>query len=78
MSSEAGPLKSGPSTPLAGKTDEALGWLENTVRIGNVNYPFWSRHNQWVAGLRSDARFGALMGEVEQERMSILNNTDIH
>lgn len=56
---------------LAGETDEALSWLENTVRIGNVNYPFWSRHNEWVAGLRTDARFKALMNEIKREWMSI-------
>ena len=52
---------------LAGETDEAISWLENTVRIGNVNYPFWSQHDDWVAGLRSDARFGKLMQDVKRE-----------
>ena len=52
---------------LAGETDEALSWLENTVRIGNVNYPFWSRHNDWVASLRTDPRFEALMKKMKQE-----------
>lgn len=61
---------------LAGETEEALNWLQNTVRIGNVNYPFWSRHDEWVAGLRSDARFGALMDEVEREWLSIVSDTD--
>lgn len=55
---------------LAGETDEALSWLENTVRIGNVNYPFWSRHDEWVASLRTDPRFEALMNKVKQEWMS--------
>lgn len=52
---------------LAGESDEALDWLENTVRIGNVNYPFWSQHDEWVAGLRGDARFVSLMNTVKQE-----------
>lgn len=56
---------------LAGETEEALGWLENTVRIGNINYPFWSQHNEWVAGLRTHTRFETLMNEVKQEWMSI-------
>lgn len=52
---------------LAGETEEALSWLENTVRIGNINYPFWSQHNEWVASLRDDPRYKALMRDVEQE-----------
>ena len=63
---------------LAGETEEALHWLENTVRIGNVNYPFWSKHDEWLACLRGDARFGKLMKEVEQEWMSILSETAVH
>ena len=62
---------------LAGETEEALSWLENTVRIGNVNYPFWSQHNEWVACLRTDARFKALMIKVKQDWMSIVGNADI-
>jgi tetratricopeptide (TPR) repeat protein len=61
---------------LAGETEEALSWLENTVRIGNVNYPFWSQHNEWVAGLRNDPRFGALMIEVKQKWASTDSNPD--
>lgn len=52
---------------LAGETDEALDWLENTVRIGNVNYPFWAQHNEWVDSLRGDSRFDAIMRDVERE-----------
>lgn len=36
------------SLALAGQTDEALDWLENTVRIGNINFPFWAQHKEWV------------------------------
>jgi TolB-like protein/tetratricopeptide (TPR) repeat protein len=62
---------------LAGESEEALSWLENTVRIGNVNYPFWSQHNEWIACLRTDARFGELMIKVKQDWKSIASNTDI-
>ena len=55
---------------LAGETDDALIWLENTIRIGNVNYPFWSQHNQWVSSLRTSARFKALMTAMKQEWLS--------
>jgi TolB-like protein/Flp pilus assembly protein TadD len=55
---------------LAGETEEALRWLENTVRIGNVNYPFWSQHNEWVDSIRGNSRFRELMRDVEQEWFS--------
>ncbi len=56
---------------LAGETDEALDWLENTVRIGNINYPFWAQHNEWVDSLRSSSRFDEIMRNVEREWMSV-------
>ncbi len=59
------------SLALAGETDEALDWLENTVRIGNVNYPFWAQHNEWVDSIRSSSRFDAIMRNVEREWLSV-------
>ena len=59
------------SLALAGETDEALDWLENTVRIGNINYPFWARHNEWVDSIRSSSRFDAIMRDVEREWLSV-------
>jgi TolB-like protein/Flp pilus assembly protein TadD len=56
---------------LVGETEEALSWLENTVRIGNINYPFWSQHNEWVDSIRGNSRFDAIMRDVEQEWMSV-------
>jgi Flp pilus assembly protein TadD len=55
---------------LAGETEEALSWLVNTVRIGNVNYPFWSQHNEWVDSIRDNSRFGELMRDIEREWLS--------
>lgn len=55
---------------LAGETEEALNWLANTVRIGNINYPFWSQHNEWVDSLRGNSRFDELMRDVEREWLS--------
>jgi TolB-like protein/tetratricopeptide (TPR) repeat protein len=60
---------------LAGETDEALDWLENTVRIGNINYPFWAQHNAWVDSIRSSSRFDKIMRDVEREWLSV---TDAH
>jgi predicted Zn-dependent protease len=59
------------SLALAGRTDEALDWLENTVRIGNVNYPFWAQHNEWVDSIRGNSRFDAIMRDMEREWMSV-------
>jgi TolB-like protein/tetratricopeptide (TPR) repeat protein len=56
---------------LAGETDEALDWLDNTVRIGNINYPFWAQHNEWVDSIRGNSRFDAIMRDVEQEWMTV-------
>ena len=58
------------SLALAGETDEALDWLENTVRIGNTNYPFWAQHNEWVDSIRGNSRFDAIMRDVEREWLS--------
>ena len=55
---------------LAGETEEALSWLENTIRIGNINYPFWSQHNEWVDSIRGNSRFGELMRDIEREWLS--------
>jgi TolB-like protein/Flp pilus assembly protein TadD len=55
---------------LSGETEDALSWLENTVRIGNVNYPFWSQHNDWVDSIRGNSRFDAIMRDVEREWLS--------
>ena len=59
------------SLALAGETDEALDWLENTVRIGNVNYPFWAQHNEWVDSIRGNSRFDAIMRDLEREWLSV-------
>ncbi len=59
------------SLALAGETDEALDWLENTVRIGNINYPFRAQHNEWVDSIRGHSRFDAIMSDVEREWMSV-------
>ncbi len=59
------------SLALAGETDEALEWFENTVRIGNINYPFWAQHNEWVDSIRGNSRFDAIMHDVEREWLSL-------
>jgi Flp pilus assembly protein TadD len=58
---------------LAGEIEEALSWLENTVRIGNVNYPFWSQHNEWVGSIRGNSRFDDLMRDLKLEWSSAVS-----
>ena len=60
---------------LAGETEEALNWLENTVRIGNINYPFWSKHNEWVDSVRGNSRFVAIMHDVKREWMAVASES---
>jgi TolB-like protein/Flp pilus assembly protein TadD len=62
-------------TALAGRTDEALDWLATAVRIGNVNHPWWTRHDPFVEELRSDPRFVELMEQVEREWRSLNPDT---
>ncbi len=52
---------------LAGETAEALDWLENTVRIGHINYPFLSKHDWFLDSLRGETRFQRLMERVKHE-----------
>jgi tetratricopeptide (TPR) repeat protein len=60
---------------LAGETEEALDWLENTVRIGNINYPFWAQHNEWVDSIRGNRRFDAIMRDVEREWLAVTSTS---
>jgi TolB-like protein/cytochrome c-type biogenesis protein CcmH/NrfG len=52
---------------LAGLIDEAIQWLENTIRIGNINYPFWAKHNRFIDSLRGNPRFEQLLDDMERE-----------
>jgi len=63
------------SLALAGEADEALDWLENTIRIGNVNYPFWAQHNEWVDSIRGNSRFDTIMRDVEREWLSVTSGS---
>jgi hypothetical protein len=49
---------------LAGRSDDALEWLGAAVRYGLINYPFLTEHDPFLASLRDDPRFTALMADV--------------
>jgi serine/threonine-protein kinase len=50
---------------LIGRRDDALGWLKEAVRLGFINYPFFTRVS-FLEPLRGDADYEALMQQVER------------
>jgi non-specific serine/threonine protein kinase len=58
---------------LVNEQDSALDWLSNAARLGYINYPFLSRFDPFLEGLRRDERFWQLMGivKVRWERLSV-------
>jgi hypothetical protein len=47
---------------LAGEGDLALDWLEHTVEVrGWVDHVYFTRHDRFLASVRPDPRFQALM-----------------
>jgi hypothetical protein len=50
---------------LISRRDDALGWLKEAVRLGFINYPFFTRVS-FLEPLRGDADYEALMQQVER------------
>jgi len=46
---------------LVVEQDEALDWVENTIRMGLINYPFLSQHDRVLGKLHGHPRFEAFM-----------------
>jgi thioredoxin-like negative regulator of GroEL len=46
---------------------EALDWLENSIRVGVINYPFLSEVAPWLQNIRGEERFKKLMERVKKE-----------
>jgi serine/threonine protein kinase len=46
---------------------EALDWLDNSIRVGVINYPFLSEYDPFLQNLRGEERFKKLMERVKYE-----------
>jgi hypothetical protein len=53
---------------FAGMTDEALGWLSNSIELGFVNHHFFSTMDPFLALLRGNPRFEALMERAREKQ----------
>lgn len=57
------------SLALVGEMKEALDWIEQAISWGFSNHRFLSQYNRFIAPLRGDPRFEALMERTwEKER----------
>ena len=54
-----------------GDADEALRWLSGAVAMGFVNHRFFSEHDPFLAKLRGDPRFEALMDQARAKQREI-------
>jgi len=56
------------SFALMGDTEDALRWLESAIDLGFTNHRFWSEIDPFLAPLRSDPRFQALMARARERQ----------
>ncbi|MGD8698998.1 MAG: protein kinase, partial [Gemmatimonadales bacterium] len=54
-----------------GETDEALGWLEKALELGFTNHRFFSAVDPFLAPLRDDAQFQALMDRMRDRQRTV-------
>ncbi len=54
---------------FVGEVDEALHWLANAIDLGFVNHVFFSKMDPFLAKLRGDPRFKALMERARQKQL---------
>ena len=58
---------SGAAFALLNENNNALGWLENAVRLGFINCPFLNQYDPFLENLRGEERFKKLMERVKYE-----------
>ncbi len=56
---------------FAGEADEALHWLGNAIDLGFVNHRFFSAMDPFLAPLRGDPRFAALMARAREKQAEL-------
>ena len=54
-----------------GDTDEALRWLSGAIEMGFINHRFFAEHDPFLATLRGDPRFEALMERARAKQHEI-------
>jgi adenylate cyclase len=59
---------------LIGRTDDALRWIRIAMNRGFINYPFLATYDPFLANVRSDPRFPALMREVKAKWQALAKN----
>jgi TolB-like protein len=52
---------------LVDEKKAALDWLEHSVSLGMINYPYMNRHDPFLANIRGEPRFRKLMERVKYE-----------
>ena len=52
---------------LIDEKDKAIEWLENSVKVGLINYQFLNQFDPFLENIRSEPRFKQLMKRVKQE-----------
>ena len=58
------------SFALMGDTEDALRWLESAIDLGFTNHRFWSEIDPFLAPLRPDPRFQALMNRARDKQLA--------
>ena len=55
---------------FAGYADETLHWLANAIDLGFVNHRFFSKIDPFLATLRGDSLFEALMESAKKKQLA--------
>jgi len=53
--------------PLINEKKDALDWLEHSINLGMINYPFVNEHDPFLENIRGEERFKKLMERVKYE-----------